>query len=194
MGVSMTPGRRPGMWLSAACLLFALVLLTDSAIAAGEGFGTVPDVVVKAALLFNFVKFTEWPSLRSGAPILACIVGDQDIAAAFVDTVRGQRISGHLLEVSRDQSRTAWPICQMLFVTVVASQLSTAELEPIKHLPILTVSDASGFADTGGIIELYPEGGRMRFAINVDAAERSGLRLSSRLLGLAKIIRNDHGQ
>ena len=64
----------------------------------------------------------------------------------------------------------------------------------IRTLPVLTVSDGKGFAQAGGIIELYVEGGRMRFAINVDATARSGLRLSSRLLGLAKVIRDGHVQ
>jgi hypothetical protein len=64
----------------------------------------------------------------------------------------------------------------------------------IKTLPVLTVSDGKGFSLAGGIIELYVERGRTRFAINIDAAERSALRLSSRLLGLAKVIRNDHVQ
>jgi hypothetical protein len=63
-------------------------------------------------------------------------------------------------------------------------------LEAIRALPVLTVSDGKDFSQAAGIIELYVEGGRMRFAINLDAADRSGLRLSSRLLGLAKIIRN----
>ncbi len=71
---------------------------------------------------------------------------------------------------------------------------SAGGLAEIKTLPVLTVSDGKGFSLAGGIIELYVEGGRMRFAINVDAAERSGLRLSSRLLGLAKIVRNGHVQ
>jgi hypothetical protein len=65
-------------------------------------------------------------------------------------------------------------------------------LGSIKTLPVLTVSDGERFSEAGGIIELYIDGGRIRFAINVDAAERSGLRLSSRLLGLAKIMRDRH--
>jgi hypothetical protein len=64
----------------------------------------------------------------------------------------------------------------------------------LRTLPVLTVSDGKGFSHASGIIELYVEAGRMRFAINVDAVERSGLRISSRLLGLAKVIRNDHAQ
>ena len=69
-----------------------------------------------------------------------------------------------------------------------------AGLDGIKTLPVLTVSDRRGFSEWGGIIEMYIESGRMRFAVNVDAAEHSGLRLSSRLLGLAKVIRNGHAQ
>jgi hypothetical protein len=63
-------------------------------------------------------------------------------------------------------------------------------LKAIRALPVLTVSDPKGFSKAAGIVELYVEGGRMRFAINLDAAVHSGLRLSSRLLGLAKIICN----
>ena len=57
-------------------------------------------------------------------------------------------------------------------------------------LPVLTVGDGKGFSHAGGIIELFVEGGKMRFAINMDAAERAGLHLSSRLLGLAKVVRD----
>jgi hypothetical protein len=57
---------------------------------------------------------------------------------------------------------------------------------------VLTISDGKGFAEAGGMIELYVEEGRMRFAINMGATERSGLHLSSRLLRLAKVIRKDH--
>ena len=67
-------------------------------------------------------------------------------------------------------------------------------LDAIRTLPVLTVSDGKGFASAGGIIELYVEDGRMRFAINVDAAERTRLRISSRLLGLAKVVRDRHVQ
>jgi hypothetical protein len=67
-------------------------------------------------------------------------------------------------------------------------------LSDIRTLPILTISDARDFSHAGGIIELYVEDGHMRFAINVDAAERTGLRISSRLLGLAKVVRDRHVQ
>ncbi len=168
--------------------------LAAAGIAANAGTNVVPDVAVKAAFLFNFAKFVDWPALPPGAPITACVVGDDTIAAALVETVRGQGINGHAFEVQRPQDSTEWPSCHLLFVSGGAIRQSTDGLDAVKSLPVLTVSDGKGFAQSTGIIEFYLDAGRMRFAINVDAAKRSGLRLSSRLLGLAKIIRNGHVQ
>jgi hypothetical protein len=66
-------------------------------------------------------------------------------------------------------------------------------IAPVKELPVLTVSDARGFAQAGGMIELYEDNGRMRFAINIDTLQKSGVKLSSRLLDLARIVKNEHG-
>ncbi|MEP7310638.1 MAG: YfiR family protein [Acidobacteriota bacterium] len=158
------------------------------------GAAATPDVVVKAAFLLNFAKFSEWPALRPGAPILVCIVGDDGVAASLVETVGQQYISGHRFDISRPQDSATWPTCQLLFIAEGEARRSAGGLGGVKTLPVLTVSDAKGFADADGIIEFYIEGGRMRFAINVEAVERSGLRLSSRLLGLAKIIRSHRVQ
>ena len=145
-------------------------------------------------MLFNFAKFAEWPTLPPGAPIVVCIVGDDGIAAALVTTVRGQQIGGHTLEVRRAQERAKWRVCQVLFISDADTRPAAGGLDGIRMLPVLTVSDGRGFSQGSGIIELYVEGARMRFAINVDAAERSGLHLSSRLLGLAKVIRDGQVQ
>ena len=169
-------------------------VISTSAIAAANGADAAPDVVVKAAFLYNFAKFAEWPALPTSAPIAVCVVGNDGIAAAFAETVSGQSISGHRLEVSRPQDSTAWRHCHLLFIADGETRKSAAGLDGIKMLPVLTVSDDKGFARATGIIEFYAESGRMRFAINVDAAERSGLRLSSRLLGLAKIIRSGNAE
>jgi hypothetical protein len=152
---------------------------------------TASDVSVKAALLYNFAKFAEWPALPRGAPIVACVVGDEGVAAALVTTVRGQNISGHALEVRRPRQADAWQACQVLYLSDAEAGRAAEGLGAIDRLAVLTVSDGQGFSRAGGIIELYLDAGRMRFAINVDAAARSGLRLSSRLLGLARIVRND---
>jgi hypothetical protein len=186
------PLRLRGGRLGVASIALAATLIAAPGIAAGSGTDLAPDVAVKAAFLFNLAKFTEWSELRPGATIAVCIVGADGIAAALVETVRGQNISGHTLEVRRSQESTTWPACHVLFIADAETRRSAGGLGGVKTLPVLTVSDGKGFSQSGGIIELYVENGRMRFAINADAAERSRLHLSSRLLGLAKVIRNGH--
>ncbi len=176
-------------WRFASSAVVVLILL-----AAPDALPQAGEYQIKAAFLYNFAKFVEWPALPPSAAIVVCLVGDDGIAAAFVETVRGQNISGHTFEVRRPRDSVTWRTCHLLFIADAETRRSAGGLDGIKTLPVLTVSDGKGFSRAGGIIELYVEGGRMRFAINVDAAERSGLRLSSRLLGLARIVRNDHVQ
>ena len=178
--------------LSLAPLALAIVSAVAPAYAAAGD--VADDVAVKAAFLYNFAKFAEWPALAPGGAIALCVVGDDRIANALVETVRGQNISGHALEVSRPQDSATWRSCHLLFVANAETKRAAGGLNGIKTLPVLTVSDGKAFSQTGGIIELFVEGGRMRFAINVDAVEGAGLRISSRLLGLAKVTRNGHGQ
>jgi hypothetical protein len=183
-----------GGWPGVASIALAATLIGAPRIAAGNGADVAPDVAVKAAFLYNFAKFVEWPALPAGAPIVVCIVGNNGIAGALIETVRGQNISGHSLDVWVLQDSAKWRACHLLFIADAETRRSAGGLDEIKTLPVLTVSDGKGFSLSGGIIELYVESGRMRFAINLDAADRSGLRLSSRLLGLAKVIRNGHVQ
>jgi hypothetical protein len=183
--------RLRGRWAGVA---LAATLIGAPGIAAGTAADVAPDVAVKAAFLFNFAKFVEWPALPAGAPLVVCVVGNDGIAAAFVETVRGQNISGHSFDVGVLPESSKWRACHLLFIADAEVRRSAVGLDEVKTLPVLTVSDNKGFSLAGGIIEFYVEAGRMRFAINLDAADRSGLRLSSRLLGLAKVIRNGHVQ
>jgi hypothetical protein len=190
----MTAGRRPRDGRHVAGVAALVLALLGAAGAARAAAADAPDISVKAAFLYNFAKFAEWPALPAAAPIVVCIVGDDGIAAAFAETVRGQNISGHALELSRSRDSTAWRGCHLLFVADRESKQFTTAKGGIKGQPVLTVSDGKGFTQAGGVIELFIEDGRMRFAINLDALEQTGVRLSSRLLGLAKVVRNPHGQ
>jgi hypothetical protein len=179
--------------LSVVSVALAATLVDAPGIAAaGEGQVGRDIFSVKAGFLFNFAKFTEWPALPSSATILMCVVGDERIAVALADTVREQKISEHTLDVSRPQDSAAWRACHVLFIADAELRKSAAGLDALRSVHVLTVSDAKDFSHTGGIIEFYLEGGKMRFAINTDAADRSGVRLSSRLLSLARIIRDRH--
>ena len=165
-------------------------------VAAGAGTGRAADPVtpsaLKAAFLLNFAKFADWSSVQPAAMLVLCVANDDQLGEALTASVRGQAIDGHGIEVRRIKGDSPIAACHLLFVPAsdarqVLTKLGGSEAR-------LTVSDAPGFAQSGGLIELFQENGRMRFAVNVDTARRSGVRLSSRLLDLAKIVRTDHGQ
>jgi hypothetical protein len=148
---------------------------------------------LKAAFLFNFAKFAEWPALAADAPVRVCVAGDALVATALTDTLRGHSIEMHGLQAIQLTSEGSARDCQVLFVSATEARRVVALLGDTNAGPVLTVSDADKFAESGGMVELFVEGGRMKFAINVDAVQRSRIRLSSRLLGLARIVRDPHG-
>jgi hypothetical protein len=194
MDVPLTPGLIiRGQGFGATLVALAVMLVIAPVLAAKMAADAPLDVAVKAAFLFNFAKFADWPALPAGTHILFCVVGDEAVPTALAATVRGHNIGGHGLDVSRPEDTAGWRTCHLFFIADTEIQRGAVGLIALKALPVLTVSDGKGFSQTGGIIELYVDGGRMRFVINVDAVEQAGLRLSSRLLGLAKVIRNVGG-
>lgn len=175
-------------WCAAAVVAAAIVATPLGA--ASQGPERATDVVLKAAFLYNFAKFAEWPALGTGQTITVCIVGDDGLAAAFDKAAQGKPIGGHAVAMTQPIDTSTWKACHVLFIGDTEARRFADELSVIRTAPVLTVSDAPGFARRSGLVELYVEDGRMRFAINVDALERSRLQLSSRLLSLARVIRD----
>jgi hypothetical protein len=167
-------------------LIATLMTLPGSARAAAD---PASDTQVKAAFLYNFAKFAEWPA--STRPLTMCIVGDTRVANELVKTVRDKRLDGRGLEVKGLGGDAPMLACNVLFISASETGPAADVLATIRTLPILTVSDSPGFARRNGIIELVVERERMHFAINTDAATRAGIRLSSHLLGLARIVRDE---
>jgi hypothetical protein len=151
-------------------------------------------VEVKAGLFYQFAKFTNWPGAKTETPLVFCVVGDDKVATVVSDVVRGMSVAQRTLEVRRSPDRGRWRECHLLFLADAGSQHWTGELRSLRTQPVLTVSDSKGFARSGGIIELYVHEGKMRFVINRDAADDSGLRLASQLLHLADTIRDGHAR
>jgi len=164
---------------------------------AAAGIGRAADGMspsaLKAAFLFNFAKFADWDTVPPSVTLVLCVANDDQVGAALTDSARGQVINGHAIEVRRVKSDNFGPSCHLLFVPASEAKQVLEKVGKVQDAPI-TVSDAPGFAQAGGVIELFQEGGRMRFAVNVDTTQRLGVRLSSRLLDLAKIVRTDHAQ
>lgn len=150
---------------------------------------TAAAAELKAAFLLNFARFTTWPSLPANAPLVICVLGDDRVFDALEEIVRGRTVEGHNLSAVRTSTGTDVHACHLLFVSAPAVSAARSTLNGTRGLPILTVSDAEDFARSTGMIELSVRGDRMQFAINVAAVERAKLRISSRLLALATIVR-----
>ena len=149
---------------------------------------------LKAAFLFNFAKFVEWPAdSGTSSPLTLCVLDDSAVEDALGQLVNGGPVNGRM--VTRAKGARPLRSCHLLYVGDSDSGRAAATLDELKGAPILTVGDGDAFARGAGMIGLFVEDGRMRFAINADAAQRAGLRLSSKLLNLAKIVKEArHGQ
>lgn len=145
---------------------------------------------IKAAFVFNFIKFVDWPETAfasTEAPIKLCVWGDNALDGAL-DTLRTKTAKKRPIQLLYIRNQSEVRGCHVLFATNVDRQSLITLVKRTAGKSVLTVSDISGFAASGGIIGLYRSSDRMRFAINVTAARQSGLRISSQLLKLGKIV------
>lgn len=182
--------RRLGRRLAAA--------LSLAGISAGPAYAqSVSEFELKAAFVYHFAKFTEWPAdtLPAGGRLMFCVNGDDGVKTALAQRTRNQLLKGHQVVVRQLGSGEPTHTCYILYVS--ASRAHDRAVPSVKALttaPVLTISDRSGFAKDGGIAELFIENGRLRFAINNNAALRAQLQISSRLLSLARIVEHEDGK
>jgi hypothetical protein len=144
---------------------------------------------LKAAFLFNFVKFVEWPAdafAGERSPIAICIFGTDPFGDTLDNVVRGETVAGRGLIVQRPESLADLRDCHVLFDSR-SERPRLAEILPrVQGRPVLTVGDTDGFLKTGGVINFVLEENKVRFLIDPEAAERNRLKISSKLLRLAK--------
>jgi hypothetical protein len=143
-----------------------------------------------AAFLFNFVKFTTWPDdvLRDDDPIVVCVSGNGDVADSLARLTRDQRVDEHPLAVQRTNLVESLVRCHVVYGAALDNSRALLLIRTTAGHPILTVSDSADFAQRGGVANFFIDGGRMRFAVNPAAADRARLRISSKLLALAKVV------
>ena len=142
---------------------------------------------VKAAFLLNFTKFIEWPEAAfpaSDSPISICIVGDDPFGAALDQIVEGETANARKVVVQR----IAQPLksCQIVFFG--RSEKDVPKLLTALGPGILTVGDGEGFLGKGGMIDLVIDNRRVRFDVNQRAAEAANLKLSAKLLNVARSV------
>jgi hypothetical protein len=151
---------------------------------------------VKAAYLFNFLKFVEWPADPStdlhGRWVIG-VVGDNPFGEELTQIISGKVVQGRLLEVKSFQPTDDLRNCHILFVSTSEKKRLPVILSALKGSSILTVADMDHFTDSGGMVQFVAEDGRVRFVINVGAASGAGLKVSSKLLSLAQSVTGTEG-
>jgi len=171
-----------------ATVLAALLL---SSAPAGAQSVTAP--ALKAAFLYNFANFTEWPAdaLAPGQRLSLCVIGDNAVADALEQTIKGRGVDNHELTVTVIKAADSGILsCHLLYVSGVDPKRTDQLLFALSGSSVFTVGDGDRFAELGGVAQLILENGRMRFGVNVEAARRAHLKISSKLLSLARIIKD----
>jgi hypothetical protein len=155
----------------------------------GSAYGQdVTEPALKAAFIYNFAKFTEWPVevLPATGTFVMCVVGDTAVGDELERAVKDRVLAGHSMAVLREASAGPGRVCHVLYVSGVAAGHAPQIVGPLRDLPVLTISDAQGFTELGGIAQFFYERGQLRFSVQNESAKRAHLQISSRLLALAR--------
>jgi YfiR/HmsC-like len=169
--------------------LLTCLLLIGSRLASPQS--QQDEYQLKAAFIFHFAQLVEWPG--EGSNLVFCTLGDDPFHGKLDDTVSGKQIGSRMLQVRHVRQLSEVHRCQLLFISKAEVRRIPAVLSELQHSPVLTVGETDGFLDAGGIIRFCLERNKLRFEINRSAAETAGLKVSSRLLVLAKNGVGDRG-
>lgn len=158
-------------------------------LAAGDS--TPGEYEVKAAFLLNFARLVEWPESMfpdRGAPLVLAVLGDDHVTTAIERAVAGKTVGTHPLRVVRVGASEGVREAHIVFVSSDDRDRQRDVIEAARGRSLLTVGESNHFARDGGIINFFAQDNKIRFEINRPAADRAGLRISSRLLGLARLV------
>ncbi len=149
--------------------------------------------LLKVGYLHKFAKFIEWPTeafSSKGAIFALCVLGTDSFVGAL-PSIQGKPIKGRKLEIKYFAQEAPEKGCHILFVSASEADRVSQIIPPRQLTPSLTVADFERFAHSGGMINFTTEGSKTRFAINLKAAQRAGLRIRSKLLKLAISVETD---
>jgi hypothetical protein len=168
----------------------AVLALTD-ALRSSVTAQSVSDSQVKAAYLYSFAKFVEWPARKfpePSTPILFCLVSDPGFESELNRTVKGKAVSGRAVRIVLVEEVEQARNCHVLFFNAARSRQTQRILEGIRGAAVLTVGEADDFLQEGGMIRFVLNDDRVQFEVNHKAASQEGFYISARLLGVARKI------
>jgi len=151
----------------------------------------VDEEQVKAAYVYNFAKFTEWPAnafMSANDPIRVCVLDDQPFHSQLMQIIRDKRIGDRVVLAVSVQNPEKARNCHILFINSTHNVEAARLFESLRGSSVLTVGETESFVDRGGTISFVTQDGQVHFQVNHRAATESGIRLSSRLLSVARKV------
>ena len=146
------------------------------------------ESTLHAAFTYNFAKFAQWPDSRAtSGPLTFCVLDDEAVENALEELIRGSSIQGREVAIVRGFAREQIPLCHLVYLPDIAAA-DPDFLADALRASVLIVGAGRDFAQRGGVIGLFVEGGHMQFAVNLGLARRAGIMLSSQMLSLATIV------
>jgi hypothetical protein len=169
-----------------------LIIVSGSLAAAGARAQALDEYQLKAAFIYNFAKFVQWPSdafQGPADPITTCVLGQDPFGHELEKAIKGKAIDGRPLALRRISNVRQAAGCRILFVGSSEGKRMNAIVTGLKETGVLTVGETEGTTLNGAIINFTVESGKVRFEVDVDAADRGKLRVSSKLLSLARSVK-----
>jgi hypothetical protein len=154
--------------------------------------GSLAEYQVKALFLLNFTKYVDWPPhafAASNSPITIGIYGESKLGEALQRVVAGKSVGGRAIVIRQMLSTDDFSQCHILFISDSAASRISVILDKTSAWPILTVGEDAVFAQNGGIVNFVLKNGNVRLEIDLAAAKKAGLTISSRLLAVADVVK-----
>jgi hypothetical protein len=168
---------------------FCLIFTAGSAFAAEPQ--TLSETRIETAFIFNFTRFVDWPvstSTDPTSPFLICVVGADPLAQLLREAAVGKAVRGRAFAIKTVRSKDDLRLCQILYLGAGEGRQVARVLESVKRNSVLTVSEIRGFASAGGLIGFVVQDNKMRLEMNLEAAKRTGLTVSSRLVEVSRLV------
>jgi hypothetical protein len=159
---------------------------------AGAQGDSAGEYEIKAAMLYNLMQFVEWPSSAYAAaqsPSVLCVLGWDPFGNSLASLVSDKVVDGHPVKIRHVKNGEQIRACHVLYVSSSERKHLAQILSNLSGASVLTVGEMSQFAERGGMVQFALEDKQVHFQINVDAASRSGLKISARLLALARVVK-----
>jgi len=200
----MIRGNQCRLRLATAAALFFLTLAVPVLGGAAPAQSSATEYQIEAAYLLNFGKFVTWPAASASSSAAAapkspdtfsiCVLGEDPFGSVLDATVRGEKINGKSVTARRVRRVQEAAGCDVLFMGESGESRNHKAISALNKAGVLTVSDLAGFLDRGGIIQFVLSGNKVRFEVNLDAANEAQLTLSSELLKVALSVRGKRAE